>query len=214
VEKAMRLDPRRRGDYLLTQGCALIQLGRWTETISALKSYSDSHPDVVWAHVWLAGAYGAMGDHNAAQSEGAEVERVVALNPRSAPSYNALAWVMNYTGRPREALAAVEKAMNLDQHDRVDYLFAQGVAYIGLGRWQEAIASFKPYLIRYPTDLWSHLNLAIAYSELGQDSAARAEVMEVQKLNPQFSLKMVSQYDADSEQKRHAADLLRKAGLR
>jgi hypothetical protein len=50
----------------------------------------------------------------------------------------------------------------------------------------------------------------MAYSELGQDDAARAEVAEVKRLNPQFSLKMLRATDPAG--KRNVADL-RKAGL-
>ena len=211
LEKAMRLDPRKREDYLLTMGLAYLELGRFEEAISALKPYSARYPDVVWSHVWLAGAYGFSGDDADARKEAVEVERLVALNPHSAVSYFALAWTMNYTNRPVQALEAVEKAISLDAHNREEYLLAQGTAYNRLGRWKEAISPLKGYLTRYPNDCSSHFQLAIAYAELGQDEAARAEIAQVQRLNPEFSLKMIRVTDDTS--RRIAADVS-KAGLR
>jgi TolB-like protein/tetratricopeptide (TPR) repeat protein len=211
IQKARRIDPRRRDDYLLPEGLAYLQLGRWKEGISILRPYSVRYPDVVWAHVWLAGAYNGFGDHATALAEAAEVERIVALNPNSAPSYLALAFSMNFTSRPKNALLAVENAMNLDPHNREEYLLAQGAAYVRLGRWKEAVSALKGYLARYPTDVWCHLNLAVAYIELGQDNAARAEVAQVQRLNPEFSLKMIRATDDTS--RRIVADVS-KAGLR
>ena len=60
----------------------------------------------MYEYVWLAGAHNALGDNAAARMEAAEVERIVALSPNSAPSYSALAWTMNYTDRPADALVA------------------------------------------------------------------------------------------------------------
>jgi tetratricopeptide (TPR) repeat protein len=192
IEKAIRLDPRKRDDYLLPEGLAYFQLGRLQEAMSALKPYSARFSDVVWPHVWLAGVYSSLGDDSTARAEAVEVERIVALNPHSAPSYLALGLSMNYTGKPEKALVAAEKAMSLDPHNRDEYLSVQGSAYIELGRWKEAISALKGYLARYPTDFGSHLYLAAAYIELGQGDAARAEVAQVRRLNPAFSLKMMS----------------------
>src|SRR6202040_1420465 len=48
-----------------------------------------------------------------------------------------------------------------------------------LGRWEEAIAAWKQYLIRYPEHLIAHAFLAFDYSYLGDEVAARTEAAEV-----------------------------------
>jgi tetratricopeptide (TPR) repeat protein len=211
IEKARRLDPR-SDYYLLSEGLAYFQLGRSKEAISALKPYSARYPDVVWSHVWMAGSYSGLGDDASARAEAAEVERIVALNSNSAPSYLALAFTMDYTGRPEKALVAVDRAMSLDPHNRDDYLSAQAQAYLQLRRWKEAVFALKRLLVRYPTDFGSHLYLAAAYVELGQQDAGRAEVAEIKKINPQFSLKMVVVSGHPANGKFAAA--LSKAGLK
>jgi hypothetical protein len=71
-------------------------------------------------------------------------------------------------------------------------------------------------LARYPNIRGAHLTLAAVYSELGQTAEAQAEVAEVLRLNPKFSLeahrlRMPIKNPAMLE--RHIA-ALRKAGLK
>jgi Flp pilus assembly protein TadD len=92
------------------------------------------------------------------------------------------------------------------------YLYEQGRAYTQLGRWQEGISALKGYSAVRPGEVWPHVDLAVDYIELGQDNAARAEVAEILRLNPQFSLKMGVAGELPAQRER-AADLS-KAGLK
>lgn len=109
VDKAMRLDPRNPDMYLMAQGYAYTHLGRWEEAILALKRYSASYPDFVWAHVFLVSDYSALGDGEAARAETAEIERIIAVSPNSAIDYSALALALNLQGRPADALVGGAK---------------------------------------------------------------------------------------------------------
>jgi adenylate cyclase len=74
----------------------------------------------------------------------------------------------------------------------------------------------QQYLARYPNFLGAHLALAAVYSELGQGAEARAEVAEVLRLNPKFSLEVHQQRVPIKEPavlERYIA-ALRKAGLK
>ena len=87
----------------------------------------------------------------------------------------------------------------------------QGVVYSQLGRWQEAVSILNRLL---PSKkIWPHVWLAADYVELGRDDAARAQIAEVLKLDPQFSLKQGLAAVFAADQTRAAADL-RKAGLK
>jgi tetratricopeptide (TPR) repeat protein len=153
--------------------------------------------------------YFGIGDKDSAQAEVAEVQRLVGSEPNSAFGYMALATALNAAGRPAEGLAASEKAIRLDPRNRDFYALTQGLSYSQLGRWQEAISTLE-HVSEGPGG-WPHIWRAVDYVELGRDDAARAEIAEVRKLNPQFSVKMaVGAFPADQE--RAAADL-RKAGL-
>ena len=219
VEKAMRLDPRNRERYLFTEGWAYTQLGRYEEAITAFKSY----PVYIslWSHLHLAQDYVELGQEDAARTEAAEAERLVALSPNPARGYLAVAELMDYMAEPAQALAAVDKAMRLDPGNRDNYSVdgsPRGWAYTLLGRYVDAISAFKHEQALHPDILWLHLGLAIDDIELGHDDAARAEAAEVLRLNPQFALETVFPTVGPkgrvlAQQVRWDADL-RKAGLK
>jgi adenylate cyclase len=217
ADTAMRLDPRNADNYIFYQGWAYTELGRWKESISDLKRSLARYPNFPWTHAWLANDYSSLGDDDDAQAEAAEVERAVALSPNSAPGYIPLAWALNSLWKPAEALVAVDTMIRLDQRKCVCHLRFRGIAYNQLGKWQESIAAFKPYLASFQHDFWAHAYLAIDYMELGHGDAARAEVAEVLRLDPEFSVETIFP-TAGSQSKvlgidRYRDDL-RKAGLK
>jgi tetratricopeptide (TPR) repeat protein len=146
----------------------------------------------------------------------AEVERAVALDPNEAWNYAAQAQVLSDMGRSEEALAAAAQALRLKSLVADDYLDSIGIAYAVAGRPEAAIGPLRRYLSRYPNILGAHLTLATVYSELGQVAEARAEAMEVLRLNPEFSLEVHKQRMPIKDPvvlERHIA-ALRKAGLK
>jgi tetratricopeptide (TPR) repeat protein len=95
---------------------------------------------------------------------------------------------------------------------RTDSLWELGIAYSHLGRWEEAISALKVYVDHYPDQLWPHVNLAVAYIEVGRVDAARAEVAQVLRIQPQFSLKTGVEGMLPMQKERVGTDLA-KAGL-
>jgi adenylate cyclase len=146
----------------------------------------------------------------------AEIERAIALNPNDADAYARLGGALIFVGRPGEAIELEEKAMRLDPHYPPLYLFFLGLAYYWTGHAEEAVTSLKRALIRNPEFLPAHLHLAVAYSEFGQEAEAQAEVAEVLRISPNFSLEGSRQrlpYKDPATLERVLA-ALRKAGLK
>jgi adenylate cyclase len=145
----------------------------------------------------------------------AEQEEAIKLDPNNADGYASLAGVLNWAGRPQAAIGLVEKAMRLNPYYQVQYLFTLGNAYLLTGDYEKAIATQEEALTRNPAFLGSHLILAEVYSELGREADARAQVAEVLKINPKYSLGLASQTFPfkDHAQLDHALAALRKAGL-
>jgi adenylate cyclase len=146
----------------------------------------------------------------------AEMERAVALAPTEAGSLAGLAEVLSCMGRSEEALEAAAQALRLKSTSPDEHLGSVGMAYAVAERYAEAVAPLQRFLSRYPTELIIHVTLAAVYGELGQAAEARAEVAEVLRLNPNFSLavhrrRMPIKDPAVLE--RHLA-ALRKAGLK
>lgn len=164
------------------------------------------------AHVAL--GWAALLNKHYVQAE-AEVERSLALSPGAVDLYAGAASILNWVGRPAEALKLMEQALHLNPRLPSWYFFL-GQAYYVLGRTEEAITPLQRVLSVYPHRVNAHVLLAAAYSELGQAAEARAEAAEVLRLNPKFSLEVHKQrapIKDPSTLERHIT-ALRKAGLK
>jgi tetratricopeptide (TPR) repeat protein len=146
----------------------------------------------------------------------AELERGVALDASFGCGAGLLAGGLSMVGRIDEAVQVGEKALRLEAIPPDDCLLLAGGAYARAGRLEEAQILLRRFLGRYPHKLPAHLELAGAYSELGRDAEARAAIVEVLRINPQFSLEVYKQRVPIKDPailERHIA-ALRKAGLK
>jgi adenylate cyclase len=146
----------------------------------------------------------------------AEGEKAITLGPNYADGYAWLGNILNFAGRPEEAIGMVEKALRRNPHDLFLYLFYLGLAYRLRYRDEEAIAAFKRVLSHNPNFLPAHLILVASYSESGQETEAQAEAAEILRISPNFSLEGVRQrlpFKDPAELERLLA-ALRKAGLK
>jgi adenylate cyclase len=112
------------------------------------------------AHSLLGGIYAQKRQYDQAMAEG---ERAIALDPNNADSYARQAEVLNYAGRPEEALLALEQALRLNPRYPPLYLVELGWAYRSTGRYAEAIATLKELISRSPNFMTAHLHLALSY---------------------------------------------------
>jgi adenylate cyclase len=112
------------------------------------------------AHVLLSLVYLEKKEPDQAITEG---ERAIALDSNFANGYAFLAEALNRTGKSEEALRSVEQAMRLNPRYPPNYLFELGWAYLGAGRYAEAIVTLKQVLLRSPNFLAAYPNLATSY---------------------------------------------------
>jgi adenylate cyclase len=146
----------------------------------------------------------------------AEGERAIALDPNSADGYARLGLVMTSIDEYEKAVGLIEKAIRLNPRYPTWYLLWLGGAYSGLDRFEEAIATLKKAVEREPHFLGPHLFLANTYSRSGREAEARAEVTEILRINPHFSLEGHRQRLAykDPATTERIIAALRKAGLK
>jgi adenylate cyclase len=195
-ERAIELDPRYAEAYTLLGRTYLREyIWGWNQVPQTLEqalalarkatSLDDSLPT---AHRLLAYIY--LWQKQYAQAI-TEAEQALALDPNEVDGYETLGEILSFAGRPEETLGLVEKALRLNPRQPVSLLWLLGRASLLTGRYEEAIAVCKKILIRNPNHFGAHMDLAVIYSELGREEEARAEVAEMLRVSPSYSLASV-----------------------
>jgi TolB-like protein/DNA-binding winged helix-turn-helix (wHTH) protein/Flp pilus assembly protein TadD len=202
------------GSYLIQWGSQQSSTAQTLElAMAAAQRGLALNASLDWSRIQLGYVYLSQQQYEQAL---AEMERGMALGPSEAMSRAALAMVLGCMGRTEDALETATQALRLKPIIADGHLGDVGGAYMLAGRYEEAQAALQRFLSRYPNMLLAHLGLAVVYSELGQAAEARAEVAEVLRLNPNFSLEIHKQRAPIKDPvvlERHIA-ALRKAGLK
>jgi adenylate cyclase len=146
----------------------------------------------------------------------AEGERAVALDPGGAQVLFDYAFSLNAGGRYEEAIPLLQKAIRLNPFGSTFYYHQLGNAFLFTGRFEEAVSAYKKVIQRVPDRIWTHVQLAATYSKMGREEEARAEVAEVLRINPKFSLDFYAKTAIlkDRSIVDNIVSALRKAGLK
>jgi adenylate cyclase len=124
-------------------------------------------------------------DHEGATSSG---QKAMELNPNDPESYIALANLLYYSNRSREALELFQKAQLLDPLYPPIYDYFLGRCYLGHGQLSQAIAHSRACLRRLPNFWAPQAILAAAHAHVGNIGEARAALAEMTRLYPVGSL--------------------------
>jgi adenylate cyclase len=117
-----------------------------------------------------------------------EAERAVALSPGDSFSVFVLGTALYHSERFEEAITYFKKSMRLSPIGNIQCLVNLGGSYRFLGRYDEAIETYRQLLRFQPDHLNGHVNLTATYALAGREEEGRFEAAEVMKIDPQFSL--------------------------
>jgi adenylate cyclase len=145
-----------------------------------------------------------------------ERERAVALDPGGAPSLYFCALSLNFAGRYEDAITLLQKVIRLDPLGSSHYYNQLGNAFLFAGRFEEAVPTYKKLIELAPNNIYGHSNLAATYIMLGREEEARAEIAEVRRINPKFSVDFFRKTSALKDRSKidEIANALSKAGLK
>ncbi len=109
--------------------------------------------------------------------------------------------------------------MRLDPYLPPRYLFHLGWAYFTAARYEQAVKVLREGVSREPNYIAFHLWLAASYAMMDREAEAQAEVTEVLRLNPKFTLRAYAAWARNYTPPKIRADVerrlsaLRKAGI-
>jgi adenylate cyclase len=148
------------------------------------------------------------------ESEIEMVDRAVALNPNSFNAWHCRGWIYRNAGLPEEAIRSFERAVRRSPVDpRLQFTFAGiGMAFIELGRFDEAIVAGKRAQRHNPFFSSTYRCLASAFAHLGRDAEAREAAARLAELDPAFTISAWIARGGQSNSKL-MIEGLRKAGL-
>ena len=221
-EEVIRLEPN------ASVGYAEAGLAYWLEAISGLSASPiqslekavefsrqalalgdiTGYPHLVLAHIQL-----SRREYGEAEAEASEA---VLARPSCPAAYSLKAAVLNYLGRPDEAIEFAQYAVRLTPVQLPIFPAMLAGAYHGAGRHEEAVGAAKAALELDDKSVDPHLILAAANVALGHIEAARWAAEKVLKLKPRFHLAEYAVSQPYKEQKHldRLLDQLRGAGLR
>ena len=146
-------------------------------------------------------------------------EKAIAMGPSIDTNYRLLGMIMSYAGKFEEAIAIYNKMMRLNPFYSLAHLRDYAMCYLMAKRYAEARDSFNDLLQRAKKDeylmLAAHLGLCAVYANLGKVEEARSHVLEILKINPNYSVQEVKKaYQwGDPEYSGRLISSLRNAGL-
>lgn len=193
-EETIRLEPESSVGYALAALAYLQQASQGTtkeaprlldraaelaEKALRLQDVTDL-ADLVLAHVYL-----RRKEHEKALSA---AESSVLARPSCDAAFTAKAEVLNYLGRPAEAIGLAQFAMRLAPVYPAYYPAVLAAAYYGCGRFEEALDAARISLEADPNNLDALLLTVAANTALGRSGQAQEAARKVLGLKPDFTI--------------------------
>jgi adenylate cyclase len=142
-------------------------------------------------------------------------EKALSLHPNAPAIQAGRGFLLNYLGKPQEAIEHFKIAMRLSPFYPAWYLYHLGLSYHLTGQYEKAIETLKKGIERRPDSLFPRVRLVAVYSDLGREQEARAEAAEILRIKPDFSVEGWAKANPfrDTAIVEYRKELLRKAGL-
>jgi adenylate cyclase len=221
LEKALELDPQfSLALSHLSRNHVIAHVNRWGRSaVHSLELAMELGQRAVTLDETSPHAYFAVGAAALWMKQHAEAaaaaQMCLAVAPNYAEGHAVLGLILTYSGKPRDAIVSLQKAMRLDPHYRDIYLHLLALAHLQREEYEQGVAALKRRLVRKPESDISRVLLAAFYGHMGNTAESRSEWSEALRINPQYSLEhrratLPYKDPADFEQ---ILDGLRKAGL-
>ncbi|MBI4766847.1 MAG: tetratricopeptide repeat protein [Deltaproteobacteria bacterium] len=143
-------------------------------------------------------------------------EQAVALEPNSVAAHHSLGYFLYSAGRTEEAIPILKKAVALSPIPLPRALSHLCIASRKARRYEEAVSVCRQLIQREPNHVLAHLTLAATFVETEKMGEAQAQIAEVLRIDPKYTVKVVPRSFPWKDQSEidRLIDSLRKAGLK
>ena len=128
------------------------------------------------SHVWSL-------EHDKAKEA---IGRALSIAPNSAEAISFSGYILNFAGRPEEAIAPIQRAMRLDPQVPTHFRMNLGHSLWLLKRYPEAEEELGRIVAANPEFLPPNINLISVYYEWGKADKTREAADRVKKIDPDF----------------------------
>jgi adenylate cyclase len=144
----------------------------------------------------------------------AEAERALELNPNFAEGLLFRALVSAFCGKPDDGIEDAKRAIRLSPRDPLMWGFEDALAFSQYQArdYAAAVETASKTVVRFPNFPFGHLDLAVAYGQLGETTRAKAALADALRLAPDLVAVVEGQPFEDPRDREHLIDGLRKAG--
>jgi len=170
-------------DALIAAGWSYRWSGNPDKARASFDAAAKLRPQADEPHVGLGSAWLAYGNRNAESR--AAFDRALALNPRSAPAYNGLAYLYNHQKEDKKTEEALKKSLTLNKDDMDSQLFLANLLF-RQKRYDEALREYEKaiQINKYSTVAWNNAGWSHYYG--GRLDQAIKAFGESKRINPYF----------------------------
>jgi len=162
-----------------------------------------AHATLAWSLMW----------HREIDEAISEIERAVELDPNDADTLMWQSMILSSAGRGKESLVSIDKAMRINPHYQVVYIFALGNVYFCLGQYEEANLHYNKGIERNPNFLPNYLLKMGALSSLDKKDELIATRNAILKINPDYQATPYLNYFNDERLRNILLDANTKVGI-
>ena len=113
-------------------------------------------------------------------------EKAITLNPHSANALNNLGLINYWSGRCREAIPLMEKAIRVSPRPSANILFCGAQAYFDCQLYDECIALAQKSVEISPDSFPAHRTLTVCYAISDRLEEAKASATEILRIRPNY----------------------------
>jgi len=222
LERAIALDPAYAQAYALFAYVTTLEATYgWqprgpalSRALDAAQKAIELDSDDAWAYFALGFVHGMSRRVDEAV---VELEKALALNPNFAVAYTYLGFFLAYLGRGREALQKTDAAERLNPRGLFPGVnsLCRAVAHFSAREYVDAVSYARKAVLESPGIVTGYRMLVVNCALAGEIDQARTALEAVKRLQPDVSLRWVSEYApfADTRQRQEYIEAFRRAGL-